>query len=410
MNIDAQRAIDRYAGVPICAFLSLVDRLIPRRAPAAPPRNVLIVLLSEMGSLVLAQPMFARLKERYPGAAVHILLLGKNREVVDMLGVVPRENVIAIDDGSLAAFARDSLSALGRLRATGIDVVIDCELFARISTIFSYLSGAPVRVGFHRHTQEGLYRGTLVNRPVMYNPYRHMSRQFLTLANAIESTSSPVGKDETDGGAMPDSPMLDFTQQELDAVATRLRAEYPAIAGKPLALLYAGGGVLPVRAWPLASFQTLADSLLRDGYAVAAIGLPSDRPEGEAIVAHCASPHCVNLAGWTRSVRELVALFRHAALLVTNDGGPAQFSPLARIPTVALFGPETPALYAPLGGRVECMHRALPCSPCLTAYNHRRTPCDGDNQCLKRISPDDVLARARAVAGREPTSGAGTQA
>lgn len=405
MKIDAQRAIDRWAGVPICALLSLAERLLPRRTPAVPPRNVLVVLLSEMGSLVLAQPMFARLKDRYPGVALHILLLGKNREVVEMLGVVPPENIVAIDDGSLASFARDSLAALRRLRATGIDAVIDCELFARISAIFSYLSGAPVRVGFDRHTQEGLYRGTLVNRPVLYNPYRHMSLQFLTLADAIESSSSPIGKDEAAAQLPLESPMLDLAQRELDEVATRLSADFPAIAGRPLALVYPGGGVLPVRAWPLAHYQALASSLLVDGYAVAAIGLPADRADGDAIVAHCASPHCVNLAGWTRSVRELVALFRHAALLVTNDGGPAQFSPLARIPTVALFGPETPALYAPLGGRVECLHRALPCSPCLTAYNHRRTPCDGDNQCLKRIPPDEVLARARAIA-RPPHSSA----
>jgi lipopolysaccharide heptosyltransferase II len=405
MKIDAQRAIDRWAGVPICALLSLAERLLPRRTPAVPPRNVLVVLLSEMGSLVLAQPMFARLKERYPGVALHILLLGKNREVVEMLGVVPPDNIVAIDDGSLASFARDSLSALRRLRAIGIDAVIDCELFARISAIFSYLSGAPVRVGFDRHTQEGLYRGTLVNRPVLYNPYRHMSLQFLTLADAIESSSSPIGKDEAAAPSLLESPMLDLAQGELDEVAARLSAEFPAIAGRPLALVYPGGGVLPVRAWPLAHYQALATSLLADGYAVAAIGLPADRADGDAIVAHCASPFCVNLAGWTRSVRELVALFRHAALLVTNDGGPAQFSPLARIPTVALFGPETPALYAPLGGRVECLHRALPCSPCLTAYNHRRTPCDGDNQCLKRIPPDEVLARARAIA-RPPHSSA----
>ena len=403
MKIDAQRAIDRWAGVPICALLSLAERFLPRRAPAVPPRNVLVVLLSEMGSLVLAQPMFARLKERYPGVALHILLLGKNREVVEMLGVVPPGNIVAIDDGSLASFARDSLSALKRLRAIGIDAVIDCELFARISAIFSYLSGAPVRVGFDRHTQEGLYRGSLVNRPVLYNPYRHMSLQFLTLANAIEPSSSPIGKDEAAAQLPLESPMLDLAQRELDEVASRLSVDFPAIAGRPLALVYPGGGVLPVRAWPLAHYQALASSLLADGYAVAAIGLPADRADGDAIVAHCASPLCVNLAGWTRTVRELVALFRHAALLVTNDGGPAQFSPLARIPTVALFGPETPALYAPLGGRVECLHRALPCSPCLTAYNHRRTPCDGDNQCLKRIPPGEVLARARAIA-RPPHS------
>jgi len=36
----------------------------------------------------------------------------------------------------------------------------------------------------------------------------------------------------------------------------------------------------------------------------------------------------------------------------------------------------------------------LACSPCLSAYNHRNTFCDGDNQCLKRIAADVVLADA----------------
>jgi hypothetical protein len=32
----------------------------------------------------------------------------------------------------------------------------------------------------------------------------------------------------------------------------------------------------------------------------------------------------------------------------------------------------------------------------LTAYNHRASYCDGDNQCLNVIHPDTVLASARA--------------
>jgi hypothetical protein len=67
---------------------------------------------------------------------------------------------------------------------------------------------------------------------------------------------------------------------------------------------------------------------------------------------------------------------------------------------VALFGPETPRLYGPLGDHASCLHRALPCAPCLTAYNHRHSPCDGDNQCLKRIAPAQVLAEARVVVAR----------
>jgi hypothetical protein len=53
---------------------------------------------------------------------------------------------------------------------------------------------------------------------------------------------------------------------------------------------------------------------------------------------------------------------------------------------------------------VHCFHLSLPCSPCLTAYNHRTSPCDGDNQCLKGIMPEQVLAKAREILGpMEPT-------
>jgi ADP-heptose:LPS heptosyltransferase len=161
-------------------LLSLLDRFRGKAAGSAPPRKILVILLSEMGSLVLAHPMFARLKQRYPEATIYVLQFAKNREVLDLLGVIPEENVLTLDDSSLGGLVRDSLKAIRTLRALRIDAVIDCELFARISSIFSYLSGARLRVGFHRHTQEGLYRGSFINRPVMYNP-NALSHQFLTM-------------------------------------------------------------------------------------------------------------------------------------------------------------------------------------------------------------------------------------
>jgi ADP-heptose:LPS heptosyltransferase len=137
--------------------------------------------------------------------------------------------------------------------------------------------------------------------------------------------------------------------------------------------------------------------LLRDGHAVGITGLAEDKALGRAIVAHCASPLCVDLTGYTRSVRHLLALFHSASLLITNDGGPGQFAALTPIAVLVFFGPETPALYGPLSKKAHCFHLALPCSPCVTAYNHRVSPCDGDNQCLKRISPERALAKAREL-------------
>lgn len=399
MNIKFQRAVDRLAGVPICAFLSLVDRLRSLagvNAKPSAPRRILVILLSEMGSLVLAHPMFVRLKQQYPDASLHIMLFGKNREVLDLLGVLPQENVLTIDDRSLTGFALDSLRAIRRMRSPGFDVVIDCELFSRVSSIFSWLSGAPVRVGFHRHTQEGLYRGSFINRPVLYNPYRHLSQQFLTMVAAIESHAVPTvkGLPATD---VAEPPVLSFREGELQQVAAQLHSDFPALKEKKLVLVYPGGGILPIRAWPLENYNQLCASLLDDGYAIGVIGLKEDKPFGQAVVAHCRNSCCVDLTGYTKSVRHLLAIFHHASLLVTNDGGPGQFAALTPIPSLVFFGPETPLLYGSLSKNSYCFYSSLSCSPCLTAYNHRNSPCDGDNQCLKQIAVGQVLARARGI-------------
>ena len=399
LNIKFQRAVDRLAGVPICALLSVVERLrlaFGGAAVPSPPRRILIILLSEMGSLVLAHPMFVRLQQRYPDASLHVMLFGKNREVLDLLNVIPPENVLTIDDRSLGGFARDSLGAIAAMRRLKFDVVIDCELFSRVSSIFSYLSGAPLRVGFHRHTQEGLYRGSFINRPVMYNPYRHLSQQFLSMVASIASSAVPTIKHAAVSEVI-DPPTLAFAPNELQQVASQLHADFPKVVDKKLVLVYPSGGILPIRAWPLEHYLQLCASLLDEGYAVAVIGMQEDRPLAQTIMAHCNSPYCIDLTGYTKSVRHLLAIFHRAALLITNDGGPGQFAALTPVPSIVFFGPETPQLYASLARNSHCFYSALPCSPCLTAYNHRTSPCDGDNQCLKQISPTQVLAKAREM-------------
>lgn len=399
MNIKFQRAVDRFVGAPICAFFSLLERCFGRPVVGCSPRRILVILLSEMGSLVLAQPMFARLKQKYPDAAMHVMLFAKNREVLDLLGVVAPENVLTINDKSLFGFVADSLRAIVRLRALKLDAVIDCELFSRVSSILAYLSGARLRIGFHRHTQEGLYRGSFINRPVMYNPYRHLTLQFLTMVAALESKTYPLGKDFP--VHLPAEslqvPPLTFSEGELAAVTSRLHVDFPAVVDKRLVLVYPSGGILPIRAWPQASYADLCAGLLAEGYAVGLIGMKDDRPLAQALVAHCASEHCIDLTGYTKSVRQLLALFHRAALLITNDGGPGQFAALTPIPSIVFFGPETPVLYRSLSQRAYCFHLSLPCSPCLTAYNHRASPCDGDNQCLKQITPEQVLAKTREM-------------
>jgi ADP-heptose:LPS heptosyltransferase len=401
MDIAAQRKIDRIFGSFLCRVFSLFR--IDRTGSRKPPRvdKILVILLSEMGSWVHAHAMFERIERTYPQASVSVLLFKKNRDIVDILNYVPASNILTIDPSSIFTLLGDIIRVCSDMRRIRFDAVIDCELFHRISSILSFLSGAAIRVGFHPHTQEGLYRGNFINRQVLYNPYQHISRQFVTLVEAIESDTVPKAKRMVDVETAP-PPQVTVSPAEIDAMRKRLWAFWPAAVahGRKLVLIYPGGGILPIRAWPLDSFCRLSADLIQDGCRVGIIGLAEDKPLADKIVSFCGASSCADLTGFTQSVRELMVLFHLAALLITNDGGPGQFAALTPVPVIIFFGPETRVLYGPLNTRTVVMDVPLACAPCLTAYNHRNSPCDGDNVCLKLIRVEDVLEKAREVLER----------
>jgi ADP-heptose:LPS heptosyltransferase len=403
LNIERQRWVDRVLGPPLCWLVTLLHRLLGPVSASREVRRILIIVLSEMGAVVLTRPMFDRLREEHPSATFYLLCSEKNREALDLLDVVPADQIIIVRSGSLTALARDCVGAVRRLRALRLDVVLDLELFARVSAILAGLSGARIRVGFHRFTQEGLYRGGLVNRPVLYNPYQHIAQQFVTLAHAIGSTDVPTAKRLVSPTPLR-LPSMTLRTAELEAARDALYRRHPSIAGRPLVFLCPGAGLLPIRAWPVASFGVVAHELIVRGYAVAIIGVAADRELAEVIQLACKSTACVDLTGYTETARDVALLLHLGVLLITNDGGTGHFASLTPIAAVVLFGPETPVLYGSLSARAVNLHKPLSCSPCLTAYNHRRSPCDGNNVCLKSIPPEEVLAAATELLGRGTSS------
>jgi ADP-heptose:LPS heptosyltransferase len=400
MKLQTQRFIDRWAGQLLCGVVSGWVRLTTAfSGPAKPiqsPRNILVILLSEMGSIVLAGPMFAQLRRNYPGVNIHILQLKKNQEVSKLLQLTQPEFMHSLDDSSGGALIGDILSISRKMRALGLDAVIDCELFSRVSALLSFSTGAPLRVGFTPHTQEGLYRGSFINRAIPYNPYQHISKQFLSLVDALEVVG---GMPRNKAAAIRELPTdtelsVNFTPAELQAYKAKVQTDHPVTATRKLVLMYAGGGILPERAWPAAHYARVAQGLCAAGFAVGLIGLKDDAQLARDLIAQIKNDACLDLTGYTRSIRELLMLFHASELLITNDGGPGHFATLTPIQTMVFFGPETGKLYGPLGSRNSVLESGIACSPCLSAYNHRLTFCDGDNQCLKRIAPDPVLDQA----------------
>ena len=394
MRIETQRKIDRTAGSWICRVLSLFP--VKTHPKLFRPSKILVILLSEMGSLVLARPMFDLIKAKYPSSSVYGLCFEKNREFLEILDVVSPSKILTIRADSFSLLLIDTLRVFRRLRREKMDTVLDCELFSRISSIYSFLSGAEVRVGFHPHTQEGLYRGNYINRPVLYNPHHHISHQFINLVEAIESDGAPKVKRAI---PQPDCaiPGIRIAEKAKEEFLQRFQKNYPHVIKGKLVLLYPSGGLLPIRAWPLQNYCRVAEDLLKEGYAVAVIGMKSDHQFAKEIQSYCRSENCIDLTGYTGTVLELMALFHVASLLISNDGGPGHFASVTPIPSIILYGPESPSLYGTLGRRSVKLHTAFSCSPCLTAYNHRHSPCDGDNRCLKSITPEVVLNKAYSL-------------
>ncbi|MBN2123794.1 MAG: glycosyltransferase family 9 protein, partial [Deltaproteobacteria bacterium] len=308
MRITLQRQLDRTFGSLLCRILSLFPRVSGNGRLRPGPEKILVIILSEMGSLVLAKPMFDLLGKTYPKASVHALVFEQNREVLELLDVVPPGNILTVSNRSLAGLLWDSIRVLFRMHRRGIDAVLDCELFSRISSIYSFLSGAGTRVGFHPHTQEGLYRGDFINRPVLYNPYHHISEQFVTLVEALESREVPTVKRRIPRERAKLAPMA-IDRDEIEALRGRLRGDFPRIADRRLVLVYPGGGLLPIRAWPLHYFCRVARDLVRNGYAIGVIGMEEDRRSAGLIREHCGNEECVDLTGYTKTIRELMTLF-----------------------------------------------------------------------------------------------------
>jgi ADP-heptose:LPS heptosyltransferase len=397
MNIHHIAFVDRWVGVPLCWALTVVRyvlRALGREpSPAGPPRRICFIKLIEQGSTVLAAGTLRRAVERVGAEYVFFLVFSDNRPILDALEIVPPENVIAVRAGSPWELVAELLRAVRRLRAARIDTAIDLEHFARGTAILAYLSGAARRVGHHRFRNAGGERGDLLTHRVQYSHYLHASQSFALLLDVLDHAQGtpPLSKHPPP----PPAPVPRVTPHGDDVAS--IRALLGAAAIRPdehdvVVLNPNASDLIPLRKWPLGHYVDLGRRLLaaHPGVRVVATGTPAEAANAEALVRAIDDERAVSLGGRT-TLTQLLALYTLTRVLVTNDSGPAQFASLIRLPTVVLFGPETPRLYAPLGEHAVVISAGLACSPCLNVFNHRLSPCR-DNVCMQRIGVDEVLA------------------
>lgn len=405
MNVDRMRAIDHHLGVPLCFLATFLVRLFGQSAPAGtPPKKVLFIELSEMGSTILADPAMKKARALWD-AELFFVIFADNRGSLDFLRTIPDGNIFTLRVDSLWHLAFDTLRFLLWTRRHGIDTAIDLELFSRFTALLTGLSGARLRAGYHRFHNEGLYRGEMLTHRVAYNPHIHIAKNFIALINALAApkAETPYSKSFIGDEEIRITPVK-IPAATRKAMADRIAGLVPGyrMDQRRIVLFNPNASeMLPQRRWPAAHFAELARLVLArwDDVVILVTGAPSERAEAQALCDAVADPRMVNFAGESR-LDQLPALYSLASLMITNDSGPGHFASVTAMPVLSLFGPETPELYGPLGpGRA--LTAGLACSPCVSAANHRKTACR-DPVCMSAILPGRVAEAAAEFLDIQP--------
>ncbi|MCB9899333.1 MAG: glycosyltransferase family 9 protein [Planctomycetes bacterium] len=387
-------------GLPLCglAFLLGLPARVLRRlfrrpddaTPAADVRRVLVIKFLGLGSVLLATPMLERLRRRHPGVHVTFLTFAGQAPLVGRLPNVDEVLVVPRTDPVRLFAAVPGL--LWRLRRARFDVVIDLEFYSRLSNLVSWGSGARRRIGFFVRAR---WRGSLLTDPVYFNPTRPYGEAVLALLR-------PLGLfDEREPGpAAPLVPPLVSSAEHEDAWTRLVTLGVPS-RGTIVVVNPNASDLCVERRWPAERFGALVKRFAREVAHVdrfVFIGAPADAPAVAEVlrsVDPSMLPRCLDLSGRTTLV-ELMVLLTRASLLISNDSGPMHLAAALSLPTISFFGPETPALYGPVGARHLVFYAGHWCSPCLSVYNAKIAMCNGENECMRRIGLDDVISRSRS--------------
>jgi len=331
-------------------------------------RHILFIKPSSLGDIVHAMPTCAAIRRAYPKARLTWLVKREWAGLVERIDGVDRVWPV---ESTLTGW----LSQVSLLRAERFDLVVDLQGLFRSAAI-GWLSGSPLLVGF-ANGREGSpwFYSRRVPVPQLE---MHAVDRYLLVAKVV-------------GAVEAGTPEFRFCipQTDYDEV-DRLLSRSGVTPGTRWVAMNVSAR-WPTKRWPAASFAEVADRLQQEGGgAVVIIGGPDERADIAAVSGRMKTL-AIDLAGAT-TVGLLPALLSRASLLITNDSGPMHIAAAVGTAIVALFGPTSAARTGPYGVGHSVLTGNVPCRPCFSRTCQNILPLE----CLRTVSPDQVLAAARA--------------
>jgi len=329
-------------------------------------RPLLIIPYVWIGDFVRGHTVVRVLKERWPNRPVDLLTTALCAPLVDYMPGVRSGIVWDLPRGRLAIGKQWGLAAV--LRARGYHTALILPRTWK-SAIAPALAGIPERVGFVGEARFGLV-----------NQLRWGEKALPRFIDKNAALALP------DGAPLPGEwpvPQLRVPPGE----AERWRQANGLGTGKAVALAPGSVGVSKRWTWYGEAARLLADK----GLDVWVVGGPGERAMAQEIVAAGGS-RVRDLTG--ADLRNGILAMAAASVAISNDSGLMHVAAGLGTPTMGIFGPTSPYLWAPLNGLAATVQTRtqLSCQPC------QRTVCTmNDHRCMRDISAADVVAIAQRV-------------
>lgn len=327
---------------------------------AAAVRRILVIRPGGLGDMLLLLPVLDALRGHFPAAVLDVVCERRNRDVLELADI----------DADALLYDHHPLRLLHTLRKRRYDIAIDTEQFHNFSAFFTWLSGAPIRIGYNINP----LRNPLYTHLVSYAPDGHESEQFAALVHPVAPTCTVA-------------PFAGRLRPGIAAAADTARDQAPA---SPLIAVQAGANA-PFKRWDEDRLLELARRLhVERGCRLMLIG-SGDELAAARRIADRLPPESVRVADGepNPTLRETARRLAGADVFIGPDSGLAQLAGALGVPAVILFGPSSDAKWGPCAPHSHAVTHEVPCRPCCIFGYHK--PCH-TIACMQGISVDAVIA------------------
>ena len=393
--------------------------------------KILVRGVNWLGDAVMTTPALQRLRAAKPDARITLLTPEK------LAALWPGHPSV---DATITFNDHDSVfSVAKRLRAERFDCAVVFPNSPR-SALEVFLARIPRRIGYARGGRNFLLTDALPPRAGAVKMHKRSVAEiqqrlaanvpretFLAEAHHVHDYLQLVAALGANPEPLP--PLLHVSDDEVAAARAHFKLDGPG----PLFALNPGAEYGAAKRWPAERFVEAAVSLhKRTGCRWVVLGGRADveltGDIAKQIAARTSAAFVTSVSGQT-SLRELCAVLKACALVITNDTGPMHVAAALGVPLVVPFGSTSPELTGPISvvGQapppVSSLASALACrtaggGACSTKTGEGASPtspphallrgeaacapcflreCPVDFRCMKSISAQQVVEAALAV-------------